>query len=196
MAEECRSRGAVRTDIIAVELGPSRNSAEVVEEAVSDSPTSPLVLVSCAGVAEFGPYAEMEWSAIEGSMATNLGVPLRMCHAILPHMLARGGGQIINVLSIAATTAFPGGAAYCSAKAGLHMFGRAIAADYRKQGIRVTSILPGSTDTPLWDKLNFSPEKSDMMQPRAVAEVIRDVVLSPPDRNLDEIVVMPPKGFL
>ena len=76
------------------------------------------------------------------------------------------------------------------------MFGKCIAAEYRTRGIRVTSILPGSTDTPLWDSQSFQPNREDMLSPRAVAECIRDVILSPADRSFDEIVLMPPKGIL
>jgi NAD(P)-dependent dehydrogenase (short-subunit alcohol dehydrogenase family) len=122
--------------------------------------------------------------------------PMQLCKFAIPWMLRAGGGHIVNVLSIAATHPFSGAAAYCASKAGLHMFGKALAAEYRGRGIRVTSLLPGSTDTPLWDKQSFQPSREDMLPARAVAECIRDVILSPPDRSYDEIVLMPPKGIL
>lgn len=196
IAQQCRDRGAVSADVIAADLSESSATcAEVIQEAIGPG-ISPLVLVNNAGTAEFGPYAEMDWNVIERSMALNVLGPMRLCHAILPEMLARGGGQIVNVLSIAATHVFPNSGAYSAAKAGLLAFGRSLAASHRRQGIRVTSILPGSVDTPLWDGKDWSPPSEDMLSPRTVAEVIRDAIMSPPDRNYDEIVLMPPKGIL
>lgn len=130
------------------------------------------------------------------SVQTNLLGPMHLTQLMIPWMLEAGGGHIVNVLSIAAVNPFSGAAAYCASKAGLHMFGRSIAAEYRSRGIRVTSLLPGSTDTSLWDRQPFKPDEADMLPPRAVAECIRDVVLSPIDRSYDEIVLMPPKGIL
>lgn len=168
------------------------------------------VLINAAGTAYFGPYdqsdegdqeavVEQAAKAFErgpGQVHTNLLGPMYLCHAAIPWMLESGGGHIVNVLSIAATHPFPGAAAYCASKAGLHMFGKALAAEYRGRGIRVTSLLPGSTDTPLWDNQSLQPDRHDMLSPKAVAECIRDVILSPGDRSYDEIVLMPPKGIL
>lgn len=196
VAQECRDRGAVSADVISADLSASSDvCADVIQEAIG-SGSSPLVLVNNAGRAEFGPYAEMDWHGIERSMALNVLGPMCLCHTILPEMLARGGSQIVNVLSIAATHNFPNSEAYCAAKAGLLAFGRSLALSYRRQGIRVTSILPGSVDTPLWDGKGWSPPSEDMLSPSVVAEAIRDIVISPPDRNYDEIVLMPPKGIL
>ena len=66
----------------------------------------------------------------------------------LPHLLAQqGGGQIINVLSIAAKVAFPASSAYCAAKAGALALTKVLAAEVRDQNIRVTAVLPGSVET-------------------------------------------------
>lgn len=168
------------------------------------------VLINAAGTAHFGPYDqtdEGEQETVEeraanafergpGQVHTNLLGPMYLCQAVIPWMLEAGGGHIVNVLSIAATHPFPGAAAYCASKAGLHMFGKSLAAEYRGRGIRVTSLLPGSTDTPLWDAQSFQPDRTEMLSPKAVAECIRDAVLSPTDRSYDELVLMPPKGIL
>ena len=122
--------------------------------------------------------------------------PMLMCQDVLPWMLHLGKGQIVNVLSIAAEVPFSGGAAYGAAKAGMLHFGRALAAEYRSKGIRITSLLPGSTDTPLWEGKEWVPPREDMLSSHAVAEMIRDLIRMPSDRTIDHLVLMPPKGVL
>jgi hypothetical protein len=56
--------------------------------------------------------------------------------------------------------------------------------------------LPGATDTAIWNNQDFKPTKEDMLTPEAVAECIRDVILLPRDRSVDELEIMPPKGVL
>jgi NAD(P)-dependent dehydrogenase (short-subunit alcohol dehydrogenase family) len=154
------------------------------------------VLVNAAGIAEFGPFAETPVDDFERQVRVNLLGPAYCCHAVIPWMLENGGGQIINVLSVAARHVFPGSSAYGTSKAALYWLGKSIAADYRKDGIRVTSLLPGATDTPLWDDKELTPSRAEMMPARAVAETILDLVAMPPDRNVDELLLMPPKGIL
>jgi NAD(P)-dependent dehydrogenase (short-subunit alcohol dehydrogenase family) len=105
------------------------------------------VLVNCAGVGVGAPVAELshdEWDRIIG---TNLTGVFNCCNAAIPHLRARGGGWIINISSLASTNPFPGGAAYCASKAGLNAFSDALMQELRYDGIRVTTILPGSVAT-------------------------------------------------
>jgi short-subunit dehydrogenase len=152
--------------------------------------------VNNAGIAEFGSFDQQSWEVIQQHMHLNVLAAMELCHASLPWMLEVGGGQVINVLSISARVPFSGATAYCTSKAALHMFGRVLALEYRARGVRVTSLIPGSADTPLWDNKPWKPEPADMLPAKAVAEAIRDVVLSPLDRNFDEITLMPPNGIL
>jgi 3-oxoacyl-[acyl-carrier protein] reductase len=191
--------------------------AHLVEFAQTGRDRRP-VIVNSAGIASFGPFAEDDAelrsssgtedfdievgkrvARIEGytkQVLTNLVGPMHVCHAAIPWMCARGGGQIVNVVSIAATHPFAGAAAYCASKAGLLMFGKAIAEEYKDRGIRVTSLLPGATDTPLWDSQSSAPDRADMLSTRAVAERICEAILSPSGESYEEIVLLPPKGIL
>lgn len=153
------------------------------------------VIVHAAGVAQFGSSAEMSWETIQNQLDINLIAPLRLTHRLLPWLLG-GSGQVVNVLSIAATQTFPGAAGYCASKTGLLAAMRSLSAEYRKEGLRVTNVIPGATDTPLWDGGSFVPDRRDMLSAEAVASCIADVVRTPSDRNFDEITLMPPKGIL
>lgn len=89
-------------------------------------------------------YDEDEWDRV---IAVNLkGVFLGTKHAI-PHMLANGGGSIVNTSSMAALVAFTMLPAYTASKGGVSMFTKLVAAEYAGKGIRVNAILPGAIDT-------------------------------------------------
>lgn len=188
--EECR------LDIVVADVN-DETQWERIGQSLTDAPEpSNLVFVNCAGVAHFGPFGEADFDAIREQISTNLYSPIMLTREILPAMLAAGGGQIVNILSIAATTTFAGAATYCASKAGLLSFSRAIAAEYRRQGIRVTNILPGATNTPIWGTDGRHPPLEKMLPADAIAQCVVQVVMSPADRNFDEIHLMPPDGIL
>lgn len=167
---------------------------EAVAQSVSHE-SGERVIVHAAGVAQFGSSAEMPWDTIQSQLDINLVAPLRLTHRLLPWLLT-GSGQVVNVLSIAATQTFPGAAGYCASKTGLLAAMRSLSAEYRKEGLRITNVIPGATDTPLWDGGSFVPDRTEMLSAEAVAACIADVVRAPSDRNFDEITLMPPKGIL
>jgi 3-oxoacyl-[acyl-carrier protein] reductase len=133
------------------------------------------ILVNCAGVGVGVPIAEMphdEWDRIIG---TNLTGVFNCCKAAIPHLRARGGGWIVNVSSLASTSPFPGGAAYCASKAGLNAFTDALMQELRPDNIRVTCVLPGSVAT------GFSGRAADSgaewkLHPEDVAQAIVDIL--------------------
>ncbi|HXH60595.1 MAG TPA: SDR family NAD(P)-dependent oxidoreductase, partial [Fimbriimonadaceae bacterium] len=154
------------------------------------------VLINCAGCAQFGDFAEADIDREIAMVDVMLSGTMRMTRAILPQMLDQGAGTVVNVLSVSSTTVFAGAAGYCSAKAGALMFTRVLAKEVRSRGVRVIAVIPGATDTGIWDGMESHPPREDMLTPGAIAEVIRDAINAPRDRNLDEIAVMPPKGIL
>ena len=106
------------------------------------------VLVNNAGVIE--PIARLENSdpaAWARNIQINLVGAYHAVRAVLPGMIAAGGGTVINISSGAAIRPLEGWSAYCSAKAGVHMMTRAIALESAGQGIRVFGFQPGTTDT-------------------------------------------------
>jgi NADP-dependent 3-hydroxy acid dehydrogenase YdfG len=154
------------------------------------------VLVNNAGVGVFQPVDSYSLDAWERQLRINLTGTFLACRAVLPSMLARGSGHIVNVLSIAAKTAFPSGAAYCASKWGALGFTRVLAKEVRARGIKVTAFCPGAVDTAIWDETPGAPDRARMMRPEDVAEAIAWVVTQPPGITTDEILVMPPEGIL
>jgi NAD(P)-dependent dehydrogenase (short-subunit alcohol dehydrogenase family) len=105
-------------------------------------------LINNAGVIEpIASIADSDPAAWARNITINLTGAYHAIRAVLPGMLADGGGTIVNVSSGAALRPLEGWSAYCSGKAGLHMLTRAIALETAGKGIRVFGFQPGTTDT-------------------------------------------------
>lgn len=154
------------------------------------------ILVNSAGIASFAPVHETTPESWRAMIDTNLTAVYLCTSIIVPGMLKCQRGDIVNVISIAGTHAFPNATAYCASKFGALGFTRALAAEVRAHGVRVTAILPGATDTPLWDASPSAPDRALMLQPEHVASAIVQVLEQPREMTTDEIVVMPPRGIL
>lgn len=196
LAAELRDLGSPQVLPITVDVSKPGDVRDFVASAHEGSADARPALVNVAGLAEFGPFHEQSTEDLVAQVQVNLVGPMLACRDVLPWMLEAGGGDIVNVLSITSELVFAGTGAYSASKSGLRMLGRVLAAEYRRKGVRVTNILPGAVDTPIWEGKSFVPPKKDMLPVEAVARTIADVVLAPLDRSYDEITIMPPKGVL
>lgn len=135
------------------------------------------ILVNNAGVIE--PIAEVATSdpaAWGRNIAINLTGAYHGVRAVLPGMLAQGGGRIVNVSSGAAHRPLEGWSAYCSGKAGLAMLTRAIALETREKGIRVFGFSPGTIDTEMQVKIRASGMNMISRIPREQLSPVADAV--------------------
>jgi len=154
------------------------------------------ILVTSAGGASFGPLIESRTEDWDAMVAINLRGTYLCCKHALKVMLAQGRGHILNVLSIASQTALPGSAAYTASKFGALGLTKVLAAEVRAQGIKVTAVIPGAVDTPLWDKSGGDLDRRKMLSPADVAAAMLSIIAQPPSIHTDEIVLMPPLGIL
>jgi NAD(P)-dependent dehydrogenase (short-subunit alcohol dehydrogenase family) len=107
-------------------------------------------VVNAAGVDHLTPLeriADEDWAR---TLAVNLTGPMLVCRAAVPHLRRAGGGTIVNIASAAGLVPLPGRSAYCASKAGVIMFGKALAMELAADGIRVNAVCPGAVDTPLF----------------------------------------------
>jgi short-subunit dehydrogenase len=172
------------------------SSSDNADKLFSRLPDGPICAVFAAGTADFGPtteFTDIQWN---DAISSNLTGLFNCCRAAVNTMLQRGGGKIINVLSIASTHPFPQSAAYVASKAGALGLTRSLQAEYRSQGIAITAFIPGSTATELWDRQAWSPDQKDMIRPEDVAGAIADILLAGGTGYYDEVVFMPKKGIL
>lgn len=178
------------------DLSGSKGQEQACQGAMMFANGRRLSWVNAAGIARFGSFHERDLSDAEDQIHLMLSAPIALTHTLLPYLLAHEGGRFVNVLSIAATHVFPGAAAYSAAKAGLLAFGRSLNAEYRARGVTTISILPGATDTEIWDGPGGSPPRDQMLTAKAVAEAIVWALTVPDDRVIEELTITPPLGIL
>jgi len=125
---------------------------------------------------------------------TNLNGLFLMTQAALAVM--RRGGVIVNNLSIAAERVFQGSTAYNASKHGGLGFTDTLREELRPKGIRVIALMPGATDTAIWDTLWPKAPRRKMMSADTVARTVVDALLLPENATVEKLVVMPSSGTL
>ncbi len=153
------------------------------------------VLVNNAGIAHaLAPVEKLPVETWREVIDTNLTGMFLVTQAALP--LMRAGGTIVNNLSVAAVQPFPGMAAYNASKFGAMGFTQALREDLRKPGIRVLALLPGATDTEIWDQFWPDAPRKKMVSPETVAAAVLHAVSAPPEAAIEEIRIGPAAGVL
>jgi 3-oxoacyl-[acyl-carrier protein] reductase len=151
------------------------------------------ILVNAAGLGVFGPVAAFRDEDYDLLMETNLRGIFFACRFVLPTMIERQRGHIINIASIAGKVGSANRAVYCASKFGVVGFTESLAEEVRQSGIRVSVVCPGSTDT------RFSPRESHgkaterMLRPEDVAHAVRMIVTQEPNSFISEIIMRPTK---
>lgn len=111
------------------------------------------ILVNCAGWDEARPFLETDDAFSAKVIEINLMGPIRVCRAVLPDMLEREWGRIINIASDAGRVGSSNESIYSAAKGGLIAITKTLAREYATRGITVNAVSPGPTDTPLFAAL-------------------------------------------
>jgi len=106
------------------------------------------------------------------------------------------GSTIVNNLSIAAERVFPGSAAYNASKHGALGFTDTLREELRPKGIRVIALMPGATDTAIWETLWPKAPRRRMMSAETVAGVVLNALIVPENSTVEKIVIMPAGGAL
>jgi len=120
------------------------------------------VLVNNAGIPKRRHVTALDIGTVEAVAALNYLSPVRLTLALLPQMLERGEGRIVNVSSVAATLSSPGEAAYSAAKAALSVWSEGMAVDLWDRGIKVLVVYPGVVDTELFTLPDNDPFTADV----------------------------------
>jgi short-subunit dehydrogenase len=119
--------------------------AALVERIEVDGPVD--VLINNAGVSHVGWFLDRTPAEIDQVLTVNLLAPMHLCRLLLPRMLKRGRGHVVNISSMAGVIAPPGLASYSASKAGLSHFTAGLRADLRDTPLRFTTVHLGSVST-------------------------------------------------
>jgi NAD(P)-dependent dehydrogenase (short-subunit alcohol dehydrogenase family) len=154
------------------------------------------VLVNAAGVATFAPVTDSKVDDWDQMLAVNLRGAVLCCRALLPAMIGRRRGTIVNVGSVVTSRSLSGSAAYTASKYGLLGFSRVLAEEMRPHAVRVGVLSAGATDTPLWDAMPGAPARDRMLRPDQVAEAVLLMAGLGPNATLEEVTLLPAGGIL
>lgn len=153
------------------------------------------VLVNNAGMAhELLPVEKLPIEAWKQVIDTNLTGTFLVTQAALP--LMKAGSTVVNNLSVAAVQPFEGMSAYNAAKFGALGFTKALREEVRKTGVRVVALIPGATDTHIWQQFWPDAPRAKMMKPETVAQAVLHAVSAPPEASVEELIIGPTAGVL
>ncbi len=131
---------------IVCDLKNRRAGSESVEQVLETWGTID-VLINNAGLVMGGPFHEGDPERMHDVIEVNLYASLHLTRLVLPHMIERGSGHILNMVSSSADLGVPGFAVYAATKSGLMSFTRILRRELAGTGIRLTTLCPGSTAT-------------------------------------------------
>ena len=186
----CRSKPSVSGEFISCDLANVEQIPVLVRQLMERLETVDF-LINNAGTFLEKPVAQMELDDWERVQRVNLTAPFLVTREVLPHMLGRQQGRIINIASTASTQGYLHQAAYTASKHGLLGFARSLAIEARPYNVHVHSLCPGGVDTDLikgtflGDRLKGQP----MIRPEDIAEIVLFLLEQPENIDLPEIVV-------
>jgi 3-oxoacyl-[acyl-carrier protein] reductase len=149
---------------VVVDIADSTSVSEAADETLQILESGVTVLVNNAGVLDdYKPILETSEELWDRTLGVNLKGMFLTTKALLPSMLAAGGGAIVNTASVSAIIAGGGGPAYTSSKHGVVGFTKQMASDYASQGVRVNAIAPGAVATGMTKDI-LDNEELDVVQ--------------------------------
>lgn len=131
------------------------------------------VLINNAGVMPIGPFLDQSEQAIRTSIEVNFYGVLTGCRLVLPEMVKRHGGHIVNIASVAGMVAVPGQAVYAGTKFAVVGLSTALADEFAPQGVNVSVVLPSFTNTELAIGLRTSAAQTPVQPDRVAAAVVK-----------------------
>lgn len=150
-------------------------------------------LINNAGVDVTKPLNEMTVSEWDRVLGVNLWGPFLMAKYVLPSMIKKGKGHIINITSTAAKRAWPNASAYHASKWGLLGFSHALFTEAREHNVKVTAVIAGGMKTPFILERFPDVDQTTLQSPINVAETIKFILDQPEETIIPEVMVIPLK---
>lgn len=134
-------------------------------------------VVNNAGVITKKPLLGLTPDEWDEMMAVNVSALFHVTRQVLPGMIERGHGHIVNIASIAGRSAFPGGTGYVATKHAVLGFSESLMLEVREHGVKVSVVMPGSVATDML--VGDNPDRSWMLRPEDVATVVGQILSMP-----------------
>ena len=160
--QACAEIGADTANILAIiaaDLSDSAGCNALLDE-VAALGVCPDILINNAGIGVGGRMDLVPQERWEQVLQINLLAPMRLCHRLLPQMLARGSGHVVNISSIAGWVGPKGLASYSASKFGLRGFSESLRNDVSSSGVAVSAVFPWFSRTPILESETFGPQNA------------------------------------
>lgn len=167
-------------------------SVKKLLDKVGDEPLD--VFINNAGIAVVKPLDKVTLAEWDSIFAINVTAPFLIMQRVAAKMSA--GSSIVNILSVAAKTGFPGWSAYCMTKFALEGFTQAVREELRPRGIRMLNIYPAATNTEIWNTVEGNWPRDKMMLPEEIGDAVAYVLTRPPAVAVENIDVLNLTGQL
>lgn len=189
VAEEIQ-RGGHETMSIPTDVTNDQQLETLVQKSVERFGYVDILINNAGGGTPRTLIAKAQVRDWEWTLRTNLWATMYLTRLVLPHMIQRRTGVIINIGSLAGLTGRAGESAYAAAKFGVRGFSQALFEEVREFGIKVCTIYPGYVDTALIPP-NRRVDRDKMISPQDVAEAVLSIVITSPRSCPTDIVLQP-----
>jgi short-subunit dehydrogenase len=184
----------VRTMIAPVDLAHPLQCQELIACVIKEFGTIDI-LINNAGLETEGGYINLPWEAIRETIEVNLVAPMYLTHLVLPRMLDKRSGHIVNIASVGGKCGAPYAATYCATKAGLAEWAQGLHLELADTGVQFSTIFPGYiTEVGMFAKFDLkAPRSIGSCTPGQVAKAVINAI---EHNTLDVIVNSLPNRLL
>lgn len=162
LAAELSAELSVETEVLAADLSKATQRKAVAQRLKSAHSRPIDLLVNNAGIWNFTPFADMKQSDLQQMISVNLLALVELTHAVIPEMVRRSHGAVLNVSSIAGFLPLPFEATYGATKAFVTSFSQGLYGELKDSGVHVCAVAPGVTRTELHERSDGTEHVSDI----------------------------------
>jgi short-subunit dehydrogenase len=177
LAAQLRGAHAVQIEVLAADLAQP-DCGPAIQQQIETRGLQVDILINNAGIGTYGPFETLSPQSEQELIAVNIAAVVSLSHAVIPGMLSRASGAILNLASISAYQACAYMAVYAASKAFVLSFSEALWAEYRDRGIHVAALCPGPVETAFIAKLH----NEDIRKTSVFAHIMR------PEQVADEAI--------
>ncbi|MFA5805933.1 MAG: SDR family oxidoreductase [Melioribacteraceae bacterium] len=153
-------------------------------------------LINNAGTTSFKKAIDDSIADIENILHVNLFGGIYTIKTVLPEMIERQSGTIINILSVVTQKVFTSSSAYTASKSGLLGYSKVLREEVRDKNIRIINVLPGATATEIWPNEVICKNSDSMMDAEKIAKLVFKLYSERSNMVIEEIILRPLKGDL